>query len=73
MMAEAHQRIQVTISKAASLLGVSTSTLRYWDKHGKLIPRRHPVNGYRMYNLADIERLKQEIEGTYVVNQKQEG
>jgi DNA-binding transcriptional MerR regulator len=70
MIVEPQQRSYVTISKAASLLGVSTSTLRYWDKHGKLIPRRHPINGYRMYALADIERLKQEIEGAYVAGQR---
>lgn len=53
----------ITIAEAASLLGVSISTLRNWDRHGKLTPRRHPINGYRIYDLAEIERLKQQIEG----------
>jgi DNA-binding transcriptional MerR regulator len=70
MMVDPQQRSYVSISKAASLLGVSTSTLRYWDKNGKLIPRRHPINGYRIYALVDIERLKQEIEGAYVAVQR---
>lgn len=51
------------IAEAASLLGVSISTLRNWDRHGKLTPRRHPINGYRIYERAEIERLKEQIEG----------
>jgi excisionase family DNA binding protein len=53
----------LTIAQAASLLGVSVSTLRNWDRQGRLTPRRHPINGYRMYNRAEIERLKELIEG----------
>lgn len=53
----------LSIAEAASLLGVSISTLRNWDRHGKLTPRRHPINGYRMYDRTDIERLKEQIEG----------
>jgi DNA-binding transcriptional MerR regulator len=30
---------------------------------GKLTPRRHPINGYRVYDRAEIERLKIQIEG----------
>lgn len=56
--------IRITIAEAASLLGVSVSTLRNWDRQGKLTPRRHPINGYRMYDRAEIERLKEQIEGT---------
>ena len=70
MMVEAHQRSQVTIAEAANLLGVSTSTLRNWDKHGKLIPRRHPINGYRIYDLSELVKLKQEIEGAYAGGDK---
>ena len=51
------------IAEAARLLGVSISTLRNWDRHGKLRPRRHPINGYRIYERAEIERLKEQIEG----------
>ena len=53
----------LTIAEAATLLGVSVSTLRNWDQ-GKLTPRRHPINGYRMYDRAEIVRLKKQIEGT---------
>ncbi|PAK78468.1 MerR family DNA-binding transcriptional regulator [Acetobacter fabarum] len=54
----------LTIAEAASQLGVSVPTLRNWDRQGKLTARRHPINGYRMYDRAEIVRLKKMIEGT---------
>ena len=53
----------VTISEAAKLLNVSISTLRNWDKSGKLIPVRHPINSYRLYRLNDLLKLKNMIQG----------
>jgi MerR family transcriptional regulator, copper efflux regulator len=47
----------LTVKKAASLLGVSTKTLRNWDRSGKLKPRRHPVNGYRLYRSEELQAL----------------
>ena len=47
----------LTVSEAAEFLGVSSSTLRNWDRHGKLSPRRHPINGYRLYEKSELERL----------------
>lgn len=64
MSQAATQSSHLTIAEAASLLGVSVSTLRNWDRQGKLTPRRHPINGYRMYDRAEIVRLKEQIEGT---------
>ena len=52
---------QVTLMEAASFLGVSRATLRNWDKEGKLVAIRNPINGYRMYNLEDLIELKQKI------------
>jgi PAS domain S-box-containing protein len=46
-----------TVSEAASYLGVSTATLRNWDRSGKLKPRRHPQNGYRIYLHDDLESI----------------
>ncbi|MCX6715644.1 MAG: MerR family DNA-binding transcriptional regulator [Candidatus Taylorbacteria bacterium] len=51
----------ITIKEAASMLGVTTLTLRNWDKNGKLIPSRHPLNNYRVYKRADIDNLIEEI------------
>lgn len=57
------QASHLTIREAANLLGVSVATLRNWDRQDKLKPRRHPINGYRMYDRAEIVRLKEQIEG----------
>jgi putative resolvase len=47
----------IDISKAAQLLGVDNSTLRYWDKTDKLKPQR-TVGGHRRYLLSDIKKLQ---------------
>jgi hypothetical protein len=44
----------LTIGEAADFLGVSAATLRNWDRSGKLKPRRHPQNGYRIYLHEDL-------------------
>lgn len=51
----------IRIKDAAMILGVSRMTLRNWDKSGKLIANRHPMNNYRVYNTADIEKLLESI------------
>jgi excisionase family DNA binding protein len=45
------------IQEAADFLGVTVMTLYRWDSSGKLIPRRNPVNGYRLYKKSELERL----------------
>jgi excisionase family DNA binding protein len=52
----------LTVGQAADTLGVSRNTLRNWDKAGKLKPRRHPVNGYRLYRRAELEALLKQVE-----------
>jgi len=47
----------VNIKEAALMLGVTPLTLRNWDKSGKLVPLRHPLNNYRAYKIEDINRL----------------
>ncbi len=51
----------VTIAEAAEILGVAAVTLRRWDESGKLKARRHPMSGYRIYRVKDLERLRREI------------
>lgn len=53
----------LTIKEAAEFLGVTTTTLRNWDRRGKLVPVRHPVNGYRLYRKSDLEDLLQSLGG----------
>ena len=47
----------VTISEASKILGVSISTLRRWDKTGRLTPEK-TASGHRRY---DIAKLKPEM------------
>lgn len=47
----------LTVRRAAEFMGVSPSTLRNWDRRGKLQARRHPLNGYRLYRRSDLEAL----------------
>lgn len=48
----------VSIGKAANILGVSISTLRNWDKAGKLTPSFITAGGTRMYDLATLNLIK---------------
>jgi len=50
------------VKEAAALLGVSPNTLRAWGAAGKVPEHRHPVNRYRMYKQADLERLNRAVE-----------
>jgi len=47
----------ITIKEAAAMLGVTPLTLRNWDRKGKLIALRHPLNNYRVYKRQDIDSL----------------
>lgn len=47
----------LTIKEAAEFLGISPSTLRNWEKQGKLSAHRNPMNGYRLYRKGELERL----------------
>ena len=51
----------LTVGEAAKTLGVSRSTLRNWDKAGKLKAYRHPVNGYRLYSRRQLEGLLEKL------------
>ncbi|HDS01935.1 MAG TPA: MerR family transcriptional regulator [candidate division Zixibacteria bacterium] len=53
----------MTVKEAAKYLGVNPETLRRWDNKGKLKTRRHPMNNFRIYSKADIERIKKKISG----------
>ena len=55
-------RKYLTIKEAAEFLGVTTLTLRNWDKNGKFLAGRHPISNYRIYKVGDIEALLEEID-----------
>jgi DNA-binding transcriptional MerR regulator len=51
--------MEYTVQKLASLAGVSTRTLRYYDEIGILKPARINSSGYRIYGQAEVDRLQQ--------------
>ncbi|MFH1190274.1 MAG: MerR family DNA-binding transcriptional regulator [Candidatus Omnitrophota bacterium] len=51
----------ITVKRASEMLGVSIMTLHRWDLSGKLKAKRHPVNGYRLYNEQEINHLLKKI------------
>ena len=53
----------LTIRAAADLLGVSLPTMRRWDESGKFVARRHPINGYRLYDRAKVLAMRKKIFG----------
>ncbi|MBI4432145.1 MAG: MerR family DNA-binding transcriptional regulator [Candidatus Omnitrophica bacterium] len=52
----------LTVSHAAQLLGVTSTTLRNWDIAGKLKAHRHPINGYRLYLKTDLKKVLIKVE-----------
>jgi len=52
----------MTIKQAAEFLGVTTETLRSWERAGKLEVCRNPMNRYRMYKKEDLVALLEELE-----------
>ncbi len=58
------------ITEAADLLGVCRNTLRNWGRTGQIEEHRHPINNYRLYKRADLERLLREAELSAQANRK---
>jgi DNA-binding transcriptional MerR regulator len=50
----------ISMQEAASLLSVTTATLRNWDKTGRLRATRNPLNRYRMYRLKEVLALQRQ-------------
>ncbi len=48
---------EVTVGEAAERSGWSPRMLRYLEQHGLVVPRRTPA-GYRVYGLAELNRLR---------------
>jgi len=48
----------LTISKFAKLVGVPTSTIRYWVKIGKIVPAAYRDSGYMMFDPKQKDDLK---------------
>lgn len=50
------------IGEAAEYVGVTTQTLRRWDKEDRIAVVRHPGNSYRYYRRADLEPFRLEYQ-----------
>jgi DNA-binding transcriptional MerR regulator len=48
----------VRIGAVADAVGVRTSALRVWERHGLLRPSRERVTGYRVYDDAEVRRAR---------------
>lgn len=59
-MTAAHDYLRV--GDAARYLGISPSTLRNWERAGKIASYRHPVSRYRLFKRADLDAFLADIE-----------
>ena len=51
--------MEYTVNKLASISGVSTRTLRYYDEIDLLKPAKIRPNGYRIYGRTEVDKLQQ--------------
>lgn len=51
-----------SVSEAAEIIGVSSETLRRWDRTGKFPSTRHPINNYRVYPSSKVNLLVKELQ-----------
>ena len=51
----------LTIGEAAKVLGVTTTTLRNWDKNGLLHPDEHTRGGKRRYKLESLKNINPDV------------
>ena len=49
------------IKEAADFLGITCSTLRSWEKAGKIKVIRNPYNKYRLYKKSELEKILKTI------------
>lgn len=57
----------ITISDAASQIGVSSDTIRRWDKKGLIKVQRSEFN-YRVFNIDEIKRIHNKVAGDSSAN-----
>ena len=50
------------MKEAAEMLDVSPNTVRAWGGDGKIPEYRHPVNNYRLFKRAELERILEKLE-----------
>ncbi len=50
-----NQKLYSSISEVADILGVKTSTLRYWEEQISILAPKKNANGVRFYTEKDIQ------------------
>jgi len=50
------------IGEAAAYLGVPKNTLRNWAAAGKVTSHEHPISGYRLFLVSDLDELLRRTE-----------
>lgn len=63
-------RDYLRVKEAAEYLGVSPSTVRNWERDGKLAAYRNPMNKYRLFRKSDLDALLDEIRGSGAEKEK---
>ncbi len=53
-----HPESPLGISAVARRVGVRVSTVRFWEKHGLVRPRRDTVSGYRVYDAVEMRHVQ---------------
>ncbi|HPR18403.1 MAG TPA: DNA methyltransferase, partial [Candidatus Cloacimonadota bacterium] len=51
----------LTIGEASKKLGISSQTLRRWDRQDKFKSMRHPINNFRVYSSEQINEFMKNI------------
>lgn len=51
--------MEYTVQKLGRIAGISTRTLRHYDKIGILKPARINSSGYRIYGQGKVDKLQQ--------------
>ncbi|WP_417737744.1 helix-turn-helix domain-containing protein [Rosistilla oblonga] len=50
------------VSEAAEYLGVCPNTLRNWERAGKIVAHRHPMNDYRLFKREELDALLKQVQ-----------
>lgn len=51
-------RTMLTIGELADLMQISTSSIRYYEKMGLISPQRIDSNGYRLFDVGEVDLLE---------------
>lgn len=56
------QEKYIKIGEAASYLGVTTQTLRNYEKKGMLVPALIRDSGHRLYSVTQLDKFLEELD-----------